>query len=1169
MKKVGLAAVFLFLVLLSLGASAPTLKEDFSRADFFVELVENTDQCLSDCHAVFKAKNPLNAPLPLGKTLGFRFLGDSKALKSYRVFVQQTMEVEHKRPVYGEKLVWVDTNSGKKQVLKKVVDHYETYYTEKSKWVEATPGFSLAPGETVLVRIEGRKAVSASVDWVPRVDLSLHPTLASKAGSILFERWEWAWWNSDWDKYREIDFTTTVDLNYTNAIELGSLDATDFSGAQSDLDDLRFVWQDTNVLDANFAHWDGTNTDTDYNTILFFHNNGTGFTLSAGTYNSGELKVYYDNDAASESNRTDYQCSYDSFEDGDWTGKPMWTKVVESGSTSDAIVSDANVLKGNYAWKKISTGGYKYYSAPVFGDGNFSITGWLRADNTASYTRIMIMDSGRSTLTSFRFENGFFRCHGTDLSTSPSADTWYKVRIEYTTNGDSNCILFDSSGGLLEAERAVGGSAGTPAGVETHAYGDSGNLVSYFDNVGFAEPRYVSYSLGAEDTEPGVPDANVWRVEGYDFGAALPVFSYVDDGNLVIDFNVFDSDNNRLHADINYSSSNTQGTGTIIVEDVNLVSSMCGGDVDWDDEPSTCSWDWNISGVSDGNYYVNVLLTDQGDTTKNDFAASSARAGIENQEDLNMFFYDENTLVPLQGLTVTVNGGTYETGEDGNVFLNTLEWANGSYTVTASEDNNYGTRYFTASVGGSDQNKHFYMLRDTNGQTIDFKFYDTDQATVLSNATVTAKRFDTNACGQRTTNASGETSLFLNPDTNYVFEITKSGGSTLKYYKTKVTISIPKDESTAAQITPFDVTVKGIGRKEYTSQSSAVEHYIFNNTNDYYQFDFNASGYYSRIMDERLKGNPATHTIQAYLIASTETSTKVVTQDLVDYSPIPYVQVDIFKYLEGEGEILVESVTTDNKGEAFISGVTNEEYSFDVYYEDELVQEADITVTSTQITILFSPPWTTIPEEGAHVTVDFDPSYSKLTAGQSNLQQTVEVENEELSQVLVYATEVNDANRALDVNRYTNTIDASGTSQTNTISIATDLSAWDINHPIQVHVVATLSDGSQTHRKTAYIAYKPTSIYDETLAILREGMGDIIGGGDQPNGMLTMMSVLLTTLACVGVITTTPMRNLGGITIIALIILGFFTWIMWVPLYWYILAALLSITGLIVSWRVV
>ncbi|MDP2973500.1 MAG: hypothetical protein Q8N60_00470, partial [Candidatus Diapherotrites archaeon] len=147
------------------------------------------------------------------------------------------------------------------------------------------------------------------------------------------------------------------------------------------------------------------------------------------------------------------------------------------------------------------------------------------------------------------------------------------------------------------------------------------HMVSYDGNY---SPRV--YNTGLTYDAIGV---GVVKIAGYDSFGALPAFSYANDGNLQLDFNVFDSNNSRLFVDINYSTASTQGSGTVIVQDLNLVSAVC-TDQNWSDLPSQCSWDWNISGIADNNYYILVRIKKAADASYYDFNATAQSFTVDN-----------------------------------------------------------------------------------------------------------------------------------------------------------------------------------------------------------------------------------------------------------------------------------------------------------------------------------------------------------------------------------------------------------------------------------------------------------------------------------------------------------------------------------------------------------
>ena len=105
-----LAPLFIFLLLVPI-ASAQFPIKIFSEKDFFVTLEENTNQCLTDCHAVFRLKNPFGFSIPIGKLLGFRFEGQASKLKQYKVFIEKTTlnTAPHSGVIFKPDIKRVDT----------------------------------------------------------------------------------------------------------------------------------------------------------------------------------------------------------------------------------------------------------------------------------------------------------------------------------------------------------------------------------------------------------------------------------------------------------------------------------------------------------------------------------------------------------------------------------------------------------------------------------------------------------------------------------------------------------------------------------------------------------------------------------------------------------------------------------------------------------------------------------------------------------------------------------------------------------------------------------------------------------------------------------------------------------------------------------------------------
>jgi len=193
----------------------------------------------------------------------------------------------------------------------------------------------------------------------------------------------------------------------------------------------------------------------------------------------------------------------------------------------------------------------------------------------------------------------------------------------------------------------------TTSGQAASVYATGKTTANMFKQATFTNWNFETIWVIVEDVNyptliqfglPGPPaanvDLNITTINGLDY-KTHPIFAYGLDGNITINFNVFQSDNNRLSVDLNYSQTSNQGTGTVIIKDLNLSSSIC-TDQDWSDIPSACSYSWDYSAVVDGNYGVNGLITDS--IANTDF--NNSDGNFEIADDVNLLIYvpiDEST----------------------------------------------------------------------------------------------------------------------------------------------------------------------------------------------------------------------------------------------------------------------------------------------------------------------------------------------------------------------------------------------------------------------------------------------------------------------------------------------------------------------------------------------
>lgn len=223
------------------------------------KLMKNTDQCLTDCYA--EGRVVLYSEGLLFSDFYFKDFEGSLVDVDYEIYIQKNLSREILVNDFSE-VCDLEANKTSKNCYEVVNgSHIESFYY--LDWVVYDDSI-LFPG-VYYWRIEGLKNPKDSVDWV-----------GSAFGEDLLE---WAWWDSDWSKCRDIDITTS--LNQDNSIMLVNLTGLTFSNVS----EIRII---NNSCDNNDTEVKSTvlRNGTDWAYITFLANlSGSGVTYS----------VYYDN----------------------------------------------------------------------------------------------------------------------------------------------------------------------------------------------------------------------------------------------------------------------------------------------------------------------------------------------------------------------------------------------------------------------------------------------------------------------------------------------------------------------------------------------------------------------------------------------------------------------------------------------------------------------------------------------------------------------------------------------------------------------------------------------------------------------------------------------------------------------------------------------------------
>lgn len=310
------------------------------------------------------------------------------------------------------------------------------------------------------------------------------------------------------------------------------------------------------------------------------YNNGA--TWVAGGYDGGGAYTDGTNDFISTGFAKNYGTT------GSFTIS-TWIKTVTSNTDIDVTYGSLNEGSGNRAIVQVL-----FYDSGC-GDGNISL-GMREAFGSGAIANVCATNN--------HYDDGNW--HHVAFAFDSSANDLIVFEEGVETASVSGGTITDGAINLSDTAFYIGArnSAGS-ANLHLNAYFDE---FMVFDRVLTDAEVTKLYTLSYSNT----PTLDLNAVDGYPDTSVFPVFNYDSDGNLTIDFNVMDMDNDRLFLDLNYSTSQTQGTGTVIVQDLNLTSDYC---VDLNFSQSSgvaCSIDFNIhqSLVADGNYYLIGVIDD-------------------------------------------------------------------------------------------------------------------------------------------------------------------------------------------------------------------------------------------------------------------------------------------------------------------------------------------------------------------------------------------------------------------------------------------------------------------------------------------------------------------------------------------------------------------------------
>jgi hypothetical protein len=262
-------------------------------------LVENTDQCLADCYAEGTAI--LHEADALFDEYDFTDRKGSKRDINYNIYTEVADSVDVEVPVFVESCITEDRGNGTTEYCEQVQDGTTTEERITYDWKKYTG--QILPAGSYKWRLES-KGKNVGVDWAVGF-------MGISTDSV---RENWAWWDSDWTKKREIDIEESTGNTWGNYSVLLSL--TYDADMNTDFSDLRFVdsteteelgyWIESKVDSTSAEVWVKTSLAASTNTSIYMYYGNAG----ASSTNKGENAfIWFDN--ATTDTSSAYSCNAD------------------------------------------------------------------------------------------------------------------------------------------------------------------------------------------------------------------------------------------------------------------------------------------------------------------------------------------------------------------------------------------------------------------------------------------------------------------------------------------------------------------------------------------------------------------------------------------------------------------------------------------------------------------------------------------------------------------------------------------------------------------------------------------------------------------------------------------------------------------------------------------
>jgi len=494
------------------------------------------------------------------------------------------------------------------------------------------------------------------------------------------------WANVDSDG-ADVRFTNSNNDNYTFHFE-------DFNSTS----DVMIAWVDINET---------FNSTTDVTGYIYYGNSGASDSQNeAGTYPASYLGVYHMEDATASKgdNGTSNNMSY----------------VAGKIGTSGSFNGTTSYIQGTD------------YSNYDFGTSDFSIIGWVKSDNASGYRGLFSKLSCSGSCNGFKIDasdesnSGMITWEANSNSnyySSPNYvdDAWHMLGAgrDGTTIGiiRDNASKDEATGKTLRNISNVGvwdigGYHDTSPTEFFSGEIDELKLFNYYVSDDEIKLLYASENLGlvsfaTEEILNASPDVNV----------TSPTINLNWNGTKSITFNVSDTDGADTHNLKLYYSTSAGGKTNLIYEDTDLDngSGITCSDYDFTDSTS-CTYSWDTTGASDGQYYIDAVI-DDGTTTDTD---SSPIFRVDNTKPVTTFagcdgnWFNVNKTITLSCADTSGSGCDYIKYQLNGGSLTTY-----SSGITLSSDfNNTITYYSVDNATNQEVTKTSYCAIDKTSPSV-------------------------------------------------------------------------------------------------------------------------------------------------------------------------------------------------------------------------------------------------------------------------------------------------------------------------------------------------------------------------------------------------------------------------------------------------------------------